>query len=51
MTIPTIRPVTTGDYAAVSEANRLAFGQDVHLQIVPLHTDDDGRPVETWAFG
>jgi len=25
----------------------LRFGQDVRLQLVPLHTDDDGRPVLT----
>ncbi len=34
-----------------SDPGRLAFGQDVRLMIVPLHTDDEGRTVETWAFG
>ena len=29
----------------------LRFGQDVRLELVPLHTDDDGRAVLTWAFG
>jgi uncharacterized OB-fold protein len=29
----------------------LLFGQDVHLELVPLHTDDQGRSVLTWAFG
>jgi uncharacterized OB-fold protein len=29
----------------------LRFGQDVRLELVPLHTDDEGRPVLTWAFG
>src|SRR3954469_13186435 len=34
-----------------SDPSRLAFGQDVRLQIVPLHSDDEGRTVETWASG
>jgi len=34
-----------------SDPSALTFGQDVHLQLVPLHTDDDGRAVLTWAFG
>jgi uncharacterized OB-fold protein len=34
-----------------ADPNRLQFGQDVRLAIVPLHTDDDGRTVLTWAFG
>jgi uncharacterized OB-fold protein len=29
----------------------LRFGQDVRLELVPLHTDDEGRAVLTWAFG
>lgn len=29
----------------------LTFGQDVRLQLVPLHDDDEGQPVMTWAFG
>jgi hypothetical protein len=27
-----------------------AFGQPMRLQIVPLHTEDDGTVVETWEF-
>jgi uncharacterized protein len=34
-----------------SDPVNLRFGQDVRLQLVPLHTDDEGRPVVTWAFG
>jgi len=34
-----------------SDPSVLAFEQEVRLQIVPLHTDDDGTAVETWAFG
>lgn len=34
-----------------SDPSRLSFGQDVHLQVVTLHTDDDGQHVVTWAFG
>src|SRR5437763_9899858 len=29
----------------------LRFGQPVRLTIVPLHTDDEGRTVVTYAFG
>ena len=29
----------------------LRFGQPVRLAIVPLHTDDEGRTVVTYAFG
>ena len=34
-----------------SDPARLRFGQDVRLQLVRLHTDDQGRDVLTWAFG
>jgi len=34
-----------------SDPTRLRFGQDVRLQIVLLHRDDEGRDVLTWAFG
>ena len=34
-----------------SEPKNLRFGQDVRLALVPLHTDDEGRAVLTWAFG
>jgi uncharacterized OB-fold protein len=34
-----------------ADPGRLQFGQGVRLQIVPLHTDDEGRSVVTWAFG
>ena len=34
-----------------SDPANLTFGQAVQLQLVPLHTDDEGRPVLTWAFG
>ena len=34
-----------------AEPSRLRFGQEVRLAIVPLHTDDEGRTVVTWAFG
>jgi uncharacterized OB-fold protein len=34
-----------------SDPARLSFGQDVSLRLVPLHTDDEGNPVVTWAFG
>jgi uncharacterized OB-fold protein len=37
--------LTEGDPA------NLRFGQEVRLQLVPLHTDDEGRDVLTWAFG
>jgi len=33
------------------DPTRLRFGQDVRLQIVILHRDDEGRDVLTWAFG
>jgi uncharacterized OB-fold protein len=33
------------------DPSNLTFGQDVRLQLVPLHTDDEGRDVLTWAFG
>ena len=29
----------------------LTFGQDMRMRVVPLHTDDEGRDVVTWAFG
>jgi len=32
------------------DPTKLLFGQEVHLQLVPLHTDDEGRDVLTWAF-
>jgi uncharacterized OB-fold protein len=34
-----------------SDPAALAYGQDVRLQLVSLHTDDEGRDVMTWAFG
>jgi len=34
-----------------SDPAALTFGQDVQMQLVPLHDDDEGRPVLTWAFG
>jgi uncharacterized OB-fold protein len=39
--------------ARLTEADptQLRFGQDVRLEFVELHTDDEGRPVVTWAFG
>jgi uncharacterized OB-fold protein len=33
------------------DPSRLRFGQDVRLRLVPLHVDDEDRPVLTWAFG
>lgn len=38
--------------ARLTESNleRLDFGMPVELAIVPLHVDDDGRPVLTYAF-
>jgi uncharacterized OB-fold protein len=30
---------------------RLAAGQAMTLRVVPLHTDDEGRTVTTYAFG
>ena len=32
------------------DPGRLAFGQPMQLRIVPLHVDDDGRTVTTYAF-
>ena len=29
----------------------LRCGQGMRLELVPLHTDDEGREVLTWAFG
>jgi uncharacterized OB-fold protein len=37
--------LTEGDPA------NMRFGQEVRLKLVPLHTDDEGRHVLTWAFG
>lgn len=34
-----------------ADPSALAFGQEVRLAIVPLHADDEGRTVMTWAFG
>src|SRR5437588_3374452 len=34
-----------------SDPAKLHFGQDVRLELVPLHTDDEGQAVLTWAFG
>ncbi|MCU1448113.1 MAG: DNA-binding protein [Acidimicrobiales bacterium] len=34
-----------------SDPAQLRFGQDVTMQVVPLHTDDDGNTVVSWAFG
>jgi uncharacterized OB-fold protein len=34
-----------------SDPAALEFGQDVQLRLVPLHKNDDGRDVLTWAFG
>jgi hypothetical protein len=34
----------------VDPAN-MRFGQEVRVKLVPLHTDDEGRHVLTWAFG
>jgi len=34
-----------------SDPGRLEFGQDVQLQLVALHKNDDGHDVLTWAFG
>ncbi|MHB8669019.1 MAG: Zn-ribbon domain-containing OB-fold protein [Acidimicrobiales bacterium] len=33
-----------------ADPGRLTFGQPMHLEVVPLHTDEEGRPVLTWAF-
>jgi uncharacterized OB-fold protein len=37
----------------ITEADpaRLRRGQVMRLEIVPLHNDEDGRPVVTYAFG
>jgi uncharacterized OB-fold protein len=32
------------------EPERLRFGQAMRLEVVPLHTDGDGRAVTTYAF-
>jgi uncharacterized OB-fold protein len=34
-----------------SDPSTLRFGQDVALQLVPLHVNDAERKVLTWAFG
>ena len=34
-----------------SDPAALAYGQDVRLELVSLHTDGEGRDVMTWAFG
>ena len=34
-----------------ADPSQLTFGQPVCMQLVALHTDDDGRDVLTWAFG
>lgn len=34
-----------------SDPSALTFGQEMTLQLVPLHADDEGRDVITWAFG
>ena len=33
------------------EPSRLRRGQTMRLEIVPLHEDEDGRPVVTYSFG
>ena len=33
-----------------TDPERLAFGMPVRLAVVPLHVDDDGRQVVTYAF-
>jgi uncharacterized OB-fold protein len=33
------------------DPTRLRFGDEVRLAIVPLHVDDEGRTVVTWAYG
>ena len=35
---------------AEADPANLRFGQDMRLELVPLHTDDEGRAVVTWAF-
>jgi uncharacterized OB-fold protein len=34
-----------------SDPAALQFGQPMRLSLVPLHTDDEGRTVVTYAFG
>jgi uncharacterized protein len=34
-----------------SDPSALTFGQEMTLQLVPLHADDEGHDVMTWAFG
>jgi uncharacterized OB-fold protein len=33
-----------------TDPGRLSFGQRMRLTLVPLHTDDEGRQVTSWAF-
>lgn len=33
------------------DPSNLRFDQPMHLEVVPLHVDDDGRTVLTYAFG
>lgn len=33
-----------------ADPSRLTAGQPMHLVVVPLHTDDEGRQVVTYAF-
>jgi len=33
-----------------SDPGQLTFGDAMELAVVPLHTDDEGREVVTWAF-
>ena len=42
-----LRVITRLTEAAPS---RLVFGQSMRLDVVPLHVDDDGRTVVTYAF-
>ncbi len=32
------------------DPGRLSFGQEMAVVVVPLHTDDEGHPVVTYAF-
>jgi uncharacterized protein len=34
-----------------TDPNRLAFGMSMRFGVVPLHQDDEGRTVVTYAFG
>jgi len=34
-----------------ADPSRLQAGQVVRSSVVPLHVDDDGETVKTWAFG